>query len=80
MPTLEFDEPTRTQFTGVVETGSTRKYSEVLDRVEYTIRSTSVGVTGFRDNKRVFSVSFRELKDCPSEVRRKIEAEENEDI
>lgn len=66
--TITFDEPTLIQLTGVVDTGSTKKYSEVVDELEVTPRSTSVGVTAYLDGERVYSVSFRDLQDAPPVV------------
>lgn len=67
---ITYTEPTRISVTGKVDTGSIKKYSEVVDKLKVTPRSTSCGITGYKDDEIVFSVSFRELEDAPKEVRK----------
>ena len=66
--TIEFDEPTHTEITGRVETGSTHKYSDVVTKIEYTVRETSVGVRAYNGDEKLYSISFRKLQSAPEEI------------
>lgn len=66
---LTYDEPKHISVTGVDRnTGSTKKYSEVVDKVEVEVNTTSKIIRGFNDGEKVFSGWFKQVDQVNVEI------------